>query len=69
MWFIELFAVAVVAFWTLQLVTFLGLLAYTYAREWRPVVATSRAIAVRHKYARRRAARQRRVRQRQLARA
>lgn len=69
MWFIELIAVAVLAFWVLQVAVFVGLLTYTYAREWRPVVATSRAIAVRHKHAQRRAARQRRVRQRQLAKA
>lgn len=69
MWLIELIAVAVVAFLVLQVAVFVGLLAFTYLREWRPVARTTRAIAVRHKHARLRAARHRRVQQRQLARA
>lgn len=69
MWWIELGAVLIGAVWALQLIGFLGMLAFTYAREWRPVVTTTRAITVLRKHARRRAARERRVRQRQLARA
>lgn len=69
MWWIELVAILVGAIWALQLIGFLGMLSFTYAREWRPVVTTTRAITVRRKHARRRAARERRVRQRQLERA
>lgn len=69
MWWIELAAILIGTVWALQLVSFLGMLAFAYAREWPSVRSTSRAITVRHKHARRRAARQKRVRQRQFARA
>lgn len=67
MWWIKLSAILVGDVWALQVIGFMGMLAFTYVRDWSPFRSASRSIAILHKHGRRRTARQDRGRQRQLA--